>query len=110
MKENRQHTFLRNDVPGSAAYAFASILAVWYQVCNIYRVKPFIMTIEQFNRLNRGQRLEAIWNTGNFLTKLSDGNYNYELYSIENFLIELVSEKSKPGSFSIRLRQAALNN
>ena len=68
------------------------------------------MTIQHFNGLNQAQRLETIWNMGNFLTKLSDGNYNYELYSMENFLIELVSEKNKPGSFSVRLKGASGNN
>lgn len=65
------------------------------------------MTTGDFEELNQAQRLEAIWNMGDFITKLSDGNYNYELYSIENFLVEIVSEKNIPNSFCIRLKETS---
>ena len=68
------------------------------------------MTIEDFEGLDQAQRLEAIWNMGDFVSQFSDERYNYELYSIQNFLVEIVSEKNIRNSFCIRLKKALAGN
>jgi hypothetical protein len=74
----------------------------WYFVC-----AAICMTIEDFEELSQAQRLEAIWNMGDFIVQYADERYRYELYSIQNFLVEVVSEKNIPGSFCIRLKETS---
>ena len=51
------------------------------------------MTLYQFNALDEGEQMEAIWKYAVHLAKREDDIHSYELLQIDNFYIELKHHK-----------------
>lgn len=54
------------------------------------------MTLYQFNALDEMEQIEAVWNKGVLLAERKDEKYEYTLYQIDSFYVEL---RNDPGDF-----------
>lgn len=55
------------------------------------------MTLYQFNALDEMEQIEAIWNKGVLLAQRKDEKYEYTLYQIDSFYIELRNDPGDMG-------------
>lgn len=49
------------------------------------------MDINEFSELSDYTKYDTLWLEGQFLTNMKDENYEYQLYSIDGFFVEMRS-------------------
>lgn len=55
------------------------------------------MTLYQFNMMDEMEQIETVWNRGVLLAERKDQNYEYSLYQIDSFYVELRNEPGDKG-------------
>ena len=49
-----------------------------------------MLSLYEYIALDTSQRAETLWQEGEFMTNLVDGNHAYSLYSLHGFYVEVV--------------------